>query len=279
MIFNREYYIDLPVPIKQELDMLFKRDAAITIFEIGACEGEDSIRYSNLFPNSNIFAFEPLPKNLQKIQHNIVKYQKDNITIVPLGLSDNCGISTFYVSSGTPEGQENNENWDFGNKSSSLLPPDKHIDVVKFIEFKQRIDVETITLDAFCQNKGINLVDFVHMDVQGAELMVLNGARNSISKMKAIWLEVSKITLYKGQPLINDIERFMSENNFVKIKDTVDDITGDQFYVSKTFFPGHHQMLSAIIPRDSRFERLADLKALWGKTKRKLSAVKRWFFK
>src|ERR1700733_501714 len=155
MVFDREYYINHPVPIERELNILFSKSSAITIFEIGACEGEDSIRYSNLFPNSNIYAFEPLPQNVERIKDNLIKYKKLNIVAVPLALSDHTGMSVFYVSSGTPEGQENNENWDFGNKSSSLLPPDKHIDIVKFIDFKQKIEVETITLDDFCDNNQI----------------------------------------------------------------------------------------------------------------------------
>ena len=49
MIFDREHYLGQPVPIENELKLLFDESAPLTIFEIGACEGEDSIRYSRLF--------------------------------------------------------------------------------------------------------------------------------------------------------------------------------------------------------------------------------------
>jgi FkbM family methyltransferase len=249
MIYNRNYYINQPVPIDKELKTLFKKNSPLIIFEIGACEGEDSIRYANLFPRSKIYAFEPLPENVERITINIQVYKKSNILVFPYALSDTTGSSTFYVSSGVPTGQENNNDWDFGNKSSSLLSPDKHIDLVKFIDFKRKIVVKTITLDEFCQNNQIIGIDFIHMDVQGAELMVLSGGKKSLTSIKAIWLEVSKVTLYKDQPLYEDIEKFMSENNFVLIKDTVDDITGDQLYVSRYFFPHYEKLFPAKVQK------------------------------
>ena len=80
------------------------------------------------------------------------------------------------------------------------------------------------------------MVDFIHIDVQGAELKVLKGAENNIRKIKAIWLEVEKISLYKNQPLNCDVENFFERNNFLKIKDTVGNISGDQLYINKEYF-------------------------------------------
>jgi len=58
MIFDREIYIEESSPIEKELGLLFNANDALTIFEIGACEGEDSIRYSRILPNSTIYTFE-----------------------------------------------------------------------------------------------------------------------------------------------------------------------------------------------------------------------------
>lgn len=225
-----------------ELRVLFRRFSRITIFEIGACEGEDSIRYANLFPNSKIYAFEPLEKNVLRAKSNIEKYKKYNISIFPFALSDKRGSAKFRVSSGAPNNVADVKDWDFGNKSSSLLQPEKHLDIVKFVNFKEEIDVHTETLDSFCSQHGITDIDFIHMDVQGAELMVLNGAKETIKSIKSIWLEVSRISLYKDQPLYDDIKRFMFDNGYVLIKDTVDNITGDQLYISKFHFPNYKKL-------------------------------------
>jgi FkbM family methyltransferase len=235
MDFNRASIINDAVPIAKELNFLFNKTYPLIIFDIGACEGESSIQYSHLFPNSKIYAFEPLSSNIELIQKNFTKYGILNASYFNKALSDVNGVATFHVSSGIPaNGLETD--WDFGNKSSSLLEPEKHLEIFDFIHFDKKIEVETITLKTFCQQHKIQGIDLIHMDVQGAELMVLNGAENFISSIKAIWLEVSKINFYKDQPLVDDVKEFMYRNNFVLIKDSLDNVQGDQLYVSKKFF-------------------------------------------
>lgn len=248
MIFDREYYLGQPIPIETELKLLFDEKAELTIFEIGACEGEDSIRYSRLFKNATIYTFEPLPQNVEIIEKNILKYNVKNVELVNKALSADAGIATFYVSAGRPENAPESD-WDYGNKSSSLLPPDKHKEMASFIEFNEKITVETTTLNIFCTGKNINLVDYMHIDVQGAELMVLQGAGHLINSIKAIWLEVSKVHVYKDQPLVQEIEKFMAANNFVLAKNCLWDIQGDQLYISKHFFPDYKSIIKKSMPK------------------------------
>ncbi|MDB5145726.1 MAG: hypothetical protein JWQ66_4439 [Mucilaginibacter sp.] len=235
-----ENYVKSPLEIENTLLKLFDKNSEIIIFDIGACEGEDSIRYSNLFPDSKIFAFEPLSANIKKIESNILKYKKTNISLYPTALSNAIGFSPFYVSSGSPAGQENNLEWDFGNKSSSLLRPDKVKQEFDWLKFNSEIRIPTDTLINFCITNNIGQIDFIHLDVQGAELDVLKGAGNYINKIKSIWLEVEKISLYENQPLKRDVELFMKANGFVKIIDTVGNISGDQFYVNNQLAEGYH---------------------------------------
>lgn len=228
-----ERYLETPFEFQNHLTTLFGEQSEMVIFDIGACEGEDTIKYSKLYPNSKIYSFEPLPQNFEKIKANIKKYEANNVSFFLQALSDKQDNSTFYVSSGAPAGYENNQEWNFGNKSSSLLPPDKVSEEFEWLKFDQQIKVQTNTLFDFCQEQNIEQIDFVHMDVQGAELLVLKGAGSYIKKIKSIWLEVEKISLYKNQPLKKDIEIFMKQSGFTKIIDTVGSISGDQLYVRK----------------------------------------------
>src|SRR3990172_1439469 len=115
---NREAYISADSPIKNDLLKLFKKDQKLVILDIGGCEGEESIRYLRIFPNSSIFCFEPLPGNQKIILENIRKYNLKNICLVPVALSDEEGNQQFYVSSGHPDEQSLKNDWDYGNKSS-----------------------------------------------------------------------------------------------------------------------------------------------------------------
>ena len=207
-MYDRKQYNLADPQFKDELLTFFKPDEKLIIFDIGGCEGEESIRYSRLFPNSSIYIFEPLPKNGALIQNNLKKYRVSNVEFNPIALSDISGTQQFHVSSGHPNGQPINLDWDFGNKSSSLLPPERHPEITPWLKFSETINVQTDTLFRFMDQKKIVKIDFLHMDVQGAELKVLQGARDMIEKIKAISLEVSDIELYKGQPKRIDIEAF-----------------------------------------------------------------------
>jgi FkbM family methyltransferase len=236
-MFNREEYINSPIEIEFELINFFDKTKPLTIFDIGACEAEDSIRYANLFPNATVYAFEPRTDNCSKAKELIKKYNKKNIILENIALSDKNGTAEFYLSEGEPEGGKDYKEWDFGNKSSSLLPPSEEMQKhTSWLQFNKKIEVETIRLESYTANKNIIKIDFAHIDVQGAELMVLEGAASFLKQIKMIWLEVEAIQLYKNQPLKNDVANFMQLNNFVNILDTVNEVSGDQLYVNLSFF-------------------------------------------
>ena len=234
-LYNRDNYILSDSPLKRDLLKLFNDKDKLTILDIGGCEGEESIRYSRLFPFSTIFIFEPLPYNQKLIKGHIEKYKVKNIELIPFAASDIKGFSHFHVSSGHPKDQSDDLDWNFGNKSSSLLLPDDDNNP-EWLDFKEKISVETTTLNDFFIEKELNEIDFIHMDVQGAELKVLKGAKQYLNKVKAIWLEVSNIELYKGQPLTSDIEGFMKSRGFELIKSEFEGQVGDQFYLNENYF-------------------------------------------
>lgn len=232
-----ENYINNKLFIEKELKHIFKHNKPV-IFEIGACEGEDTIRYHMLFPESTIYAFEPLPENFKLAFDNIYKYANKKVNLYNFAVCDKVGFSNFFVSSGNPEVniEDVDFKWNFGNKSSSLYSPNLTLKEFDWLKFNERIQVETVTLNSFCEVNGIESVDFIHIDVQGAELDVLKGSSKILSRIKVIWLEVEKVELYKNQPLAKDIEIFLSENGFVKVIDTCYPKWGDQLYVNSKLF-------------------------------------------
>ncbi|MFN3299531.1 MAG: FkbM family methyltransferase [Sediminibacterium sp.] len=238
-----EEYVNTPIEIERELKFLFKRNSPEIILDIGSCTGEDSIKYSNLFPHAKIIAFEPLGSNIKIMRDHFQKFNKNNIIIENIALSDEEGEADFYLSSGSPIDTISEDSYTTlipkeWNKSSSLLMPSeessKHM---PWLKFEKKEKVRTIRLDSYLQKEEINFVDFAHLDVQGAELKVLQGMGSFINKLKVLWIEVENIELYKGQPLKNDLHRFLKHNNFQLIKDTsIQKIAGDCLYINKNFF-------------------------------------------
>lgn len=236
-MFNREKYINSPIEIEFELLLLLEKDKVKSVFDIGACEAEDSIRYSLLFPNSTVYAFEPRQDNLAIGLESIKKYNRQNIVLENIALSIENGTAEFFLSEGEPGDLKNSEEWDFGNKSSSLLPPSEEMKKhTSWLQFNKKVEVETKRLDDYVKSKNVDCIDFAHIDVQGAELMVLEGAGSFLKNIKLIWMEVEAVELYKNQPLKNDVERFMQKNNFVNILDTVNEVAGDQLYANLNYF-------------------------------------------
>lgn len=226
-------YLSRPSPVESELRQLFRRDEPLVIFDIGACEGEESVRYARLFPRARILSFEPLPSNQALVRANFARYGVTRAELLPLALSDRAGEATFHVSSGQPPTEFSGRDWNYGNKSSSLLPPAAAGPMHGWIEFKEAIVVPTDTLDAVCARHAIDRIDFVHMDVQGAEHLVLAGAARLLPNISALWLEVADRELYRGQKLRREMEALLHARGFSLGFAAHGGIEGDQFYVNR----------------------------------------------
>ena len=77
------------------------------------------------------------------------------------------------------------------------------------------IEIETTTLDTFCQEQGIKEIDFLQVDVQGADLDVLQGSINILkSTVLGVEVEVEFSSLYRNQPLFSDIDYYLKKYGF-----------------------------------------------------------------
>lgn len=220
-------------PIEWLYDLYHPSDG-IVVFDIGACEGKSAIFYNIRFPNAQLYAFEPVPSNFEWIQKNTLSYP--SIQCFQVALSNENGEATFHLSSGTPPDAKADQQVNYGNKSSSLFAPKLHTSTHPWLTFEKKITVPTRRLADFCQERNISKINFIHIDVQGAELMVLEGADSLIKSIDCIWMEVEEIELYQDQPLKIDVEKFMNRHHFFKVLDTTDGLSGDQFYVNKPFY-------------------------------------------
>jgi len=211
---------------EQLLSDLFDSQAMLTIMDIGAWQCDSSLRYQYLFPRAVIYAFEPLPRNLDLANHYISQFQPNAIHLFGLCLSDEDGTAVFHVSNSLTDDEQ------FGLKSSSLFAPDLAQVINPQIGFETKIVVATRRLDGFMKEHLVHEIDFIHMDVQGAELKVLHGMGDRLKDLKCIWLEVERMPVYKGQALKKDVEKLLKVKGFVKVLDTVNDVSGDQFWIN-----------------------------------------------
>jgi FkbM family methyltransferase len=204
---KKDEFISKGSEIAQELIRIFGKDRHINIADIGANDGLSTIIYSKLFPNARFLCFEPIHENYDEMIHNFIEYGiVDRVAYkVPFALGDRRGKVKVWKSSGDAPGVEG---WETGNKSSSLLKPKKHLQEHEWCRFDQSEEIDVLVLDDIETSLNVP-IDYAHIDVQGAEMMVLKGGRKTFSKTTAIWIEVANVELYEGQPMKRDIQLFM----------------------------------------------------------------------
>jgi FkbM family methyltransferase len=104
-------------------------------------------------------------------------------------------------------------------QSSSVLEFGTHSQEHPSVVYVDKINLKSITIDSFFERNNIDAsnYNFWNFDIQGAELMALKGATQSIKYAKAIYLEVNEKELYKNCGLITEIDAFLLQYNFKRV--------------------------------------------------------------
>lgn len=184
-------------------NIIGKKDSII--FEIGAADGGDTQQFLNEFSDvsSRFFCFEPEPTNIVRF---VDRKFPNNVELFKGVVSNINGIITFNRSA-----DQNFE--DALRYSGSIKKPKEHLKEWPHIVFKDQIEVNSITLDTFCKNKNINLIDFIWADVQGAEEDIILGGKEMFKdKVRFLYTEYSNIEYYEGQKNLDYILNLLGPN-------------------------------------------------------------------
>ena len=156
------------------------------VFDIGACDCQESLTFMKLFPNADITAFECSPQLLSTCRDNIKGFEH-RITLVEKMITDIPENNKFYMCQG---GQ------------SSLCRPNF---------WNIPINVPSMRLDQYL---GEDNIDLVWIDVQGAELNVLRSFGKKLKNVKTIYCEVDI-----------ENERYETESNLKTVTEYLSDFT------------------------------------------------------
>ncbi len=111
--------------------------------------------------SGRVFAFEPSPSAYDGLTTHVRMNRLDGVvTAVCAAVSERVGTQPFIVEATAGEGR-------LAARSST----------------RPTVDVDVTTIDAFCAQAGI-VPDFVKVDVEGAELEVLRGARETLARTR-----------------------------------------------------------------------------------------------
>ncbi len=117
---------------------------------------------------SAVCGFEPVPWLAKRARANAKLNGLNNLTIAEMALSDRTGKVMLHVPS------EGNPNW-----GASSLVHEAGVGIAP-------IEVDTDTLDNFAAQAGFKRLDFIKLDVEGAEFLVLKGGAQTLAKFKPV---------------------------------------------------------------------------------------------
>jgi FkbM family methyltransferase len=135
-----------------------------TFFDIGAYFGYYAIQAAQL--GAKVFAFEPVGRNFAQLQANIALNQS-SVEAIRLALSDSNGEVSFEIPDASNGGRGHIATADTGAATET---------------------VTMTTLAEFAASRGVERIDAVKLDVEGAEVRVLRGGADILRKSKPVML-------------------------------------------------------------------------------------------
>jgi FkbM family methyltransferase len=144
------------------------------VYDVGANIGFFTILCARLTgPEGKVFAFEPMPQNAEALRHNISLNGLDNVVVVQKALSCESGTANLFLS---PHSAFHSLDVEGASKRENLGPQ------------AGEISVETITLDEFVAEDPARVPDLIKLDVEGAEVLALQGMRETLRSAEPLLL-------------------------------------------------------------------------------------------
>ncbi|MEB3341723.1 FkbM family methyltransferase [Okeania sp.] len=191
------------------------------IIHVGAYDGKDIKLYQNL-DISKVLFIEANPTVFERLKANIA-IASFNVQAVNSAISNQNGKIKLYVNS--------------IEKSSSIFPLKHYRDIYPNVKETNQLTVESKTLDTLLQELELPPTDFniLNLDIQGAELLALEGATNLLKYIDAVYTKVNYEELYEGCALAEKVDEFLADIGFarVAVAKPFHPSWGDTFYVKK----------------------------------------------
>jgi FkbM family methyltransferase len=182
------------------LSTLFGVSCVIKVVDIGANAIDGPAPYASLLASgcAEVVGFEPNPEALAKLD----RQKGPRETYLPYAIGDGRQHTLHLCQS---------------KGMTSLLQPNP--DVLSLIhgfsDWGQVVRTELVETKRLDDIPETAALDYLKMDIQGAELMVLQHATDRLRRAVAIHTEVEFLPMYVGQPLFSDVDQFLRQHGFV----------------------------------------------------------------
>lgn len=149
--------------LKRQGKTIVSANKGDVVLDVGGCWGDSALYFANkVGETGKVYSFEFIPDNIKLFNLNLSFNQgvKSRVYLVEKPVHNKSRVPVYFL--------------DFGPGSK-----------VKFEPFPEQTgSTTTISIDDFVKENNIEKVDFIKMDIEGAELYALEGAKETIRKFR-----------------------------------------------------------------------------------------------
>lgn len=188
-----------------------------SVLHVGANEGQEARTYMKAGIPDGLF-IEALPDVYHKLERNLSR--------TPYGCAWACVTDRDYET--VTFNVANN-----GGQSSSVLQfGQPHLKAHPSVKMTGAISLKTVRLDTLLSGDD-TVYDFINFDLQGAELLALNGLGKRIKDVECAYLEINRQETYIGAALLPEVTAFMNKHGLYMVEQSqwIGDTWTDSFWI------------------------------------------------
>jgi FkbM family methyltransferase len=168
-----------------------------SILDVGGGQATTAQLFSRYFPTAPVFIFEPILSNFKEIEKQSVG--QTTWRLVNKAVGSSVGETFINIASHVTASSLLEMNADAEGYGNLLVTEKKEA-------------IKVTTLDAEIPNN--TPISILKMDVQGFELEVLKGAKETLKRTEIVILEINNHDGYKNAPTYFELDAFLREANF-----------------------------------------------------------------
>lgn len=170
-----------------------------TVVDVGANRGQFALVSRQVFPNSQILSFEPLPGPAARFRSLFAA--DAGVSLHEAAIGPESGTSTIHISR--------------RDDSSSLLPiTDTQVSLFPGTAEAGTATIKVGPLREFVKEERIQAPALLKIDVQGYELQALRGCESLLHRFGHVYVECSFVELYAGQALAHEVVAWLEARGF-----------------------------------------------------------------
>jgi FkbM family methyltransferase len=175
----------------------------MTMIDAGANEGAYTIyAAARVGPVGRVMAIEPSPRELERLRANLELNNAANVTVVPAALAERPGHVELQIAEEAHAGQNTFGSFIYAGVGSS-----------------GRVSVTTTTIDLLVDEYGLDRVDVIKLDLEGAEERALRGARQTLHRFRPLLiLEAAEASLARQGGSAAAVSSLLAEDGYRILK-------------------------------------------------------------